>query len=192
MLVAILKTSLTLKRKKVGDTILWKPSAKPIKVDVSKKQLMIPSTCSSSKEMNNNLNLDPKKDPKSILYDRKLTYPKVNWLRVFLHLILYLLSISLITFLIWFYSNNLLLTILIPILLSILILIIRMKSLILFFLDLYQLLAPKKIRMRCRFEPSCSDYMKLAINKYGLIKGMKKGLDRLKRCKEPNGGYDYP
>ena len=142
--------------------------------------------------MNNNLNLDPKKDPKSILYDRKLTYPKVNWLRVFLHLILYLLSISLITFLIWFCSNNLLLAILIPILLSILILIIRMKSLILFFLDLYQLLAPKKIRMRCRFEPSCSDYMKLAINKYGLIKGMKKGLNRLKRCKEPNGGYDYP
>ena len=192
MLVAILKTSLTLKRKKVGDTILWKPSAKLIKVAASKKQLIIPSTCSSSKEMNNNLNLDPKNDPKSILYDRKLTYPKVNWLRVFLHLILYLLSISLITFLIWFYSNNLLLTILIPILLSILILIIRMKSLILFFLDLYQLLAPKKIRMRCRFEPSCSDYMKLAINKYGLIKGMKKGLDRLKRCKEPNGGYDYP
>lgn len=192
MLVAILKTSLTLKRKKVGDTILWKPSAKPIKVDVSRNLQIIPSTCSSSKEMNNNLNLDPKKDPKSILYDRKLTYPKVNWLRVFLHLILYLLSISLITFLIWFYSNNLLLTILIPILLSILILIIRMKSLILFFLDLYQLLAPKKIRMRCRFEPSCSDYMKLAINKYGLIKGMKKGLNRLKRCKEPNGGYDYP
>lgn len=192
MLVAILKTSLTLRQKKVGDTILWKPSAKPIKVDVSRNLQMIPSTCSSSKEMNNNLNLDPKKDPKSILYDRKLTYPKVNWLRVFLHLILYLLSISLITFFIWFYSNNLLLTILIPILLSILILIIRMKSLILFLLDLYQLLAPKKIRMRCRFEPSCSDYMKLAINKYGLIKGMKKGLDRLKRCKEPNGGYDYP
>ena len=32
----------------------------------------------------------------------------------------------------------------------------------------------------------------MPINKYGLIKGMKKGLNRLKRCIEPNGGYDYP
>jgi putative component of membrane protein insertase Oxa1/YidC/SpoIIIJ protein YidD len=34
--------------------------------------------------------------------------------------------------------------------------------------------------------------MILSLNKYGVRKGLSKGLGRLKRCKIPNGGIDYP
>ena len=61
-----------------------------------------------------------------------------------------------------------------------------------FLILLYQKMAPKKLRDSCRFEPSCSNYMIIAINKYGVIKGINLGLKRLFRCHIPNGGYDYP
>ena len=57
---------------------------------------------------------------------------------------------------------------------------------------MYKAFAPKKMRDRCRFEPTCSTYMIMAINKYGLIKGISKGIKRICRCKPPNGGIDYP
>ena len=62
---------------------------------------------------------------------------------------------------------------------------------------LYQRLAPAAIRNSCRFEPSCSQYMILSIEKYGLWKGLKKGRNRLKRCSirytgEDNHGFDEP
>ena len=44
----------------------------------------------------------------------------------------------------------------------------------------------------CRFTPSCSQYMILAIRKYGLIKGVRKGLDRIRRCNVHGGGFDEP
>jgi putative membrane protein insertion efficiency factor len=37
----------------------------------------------------------------------------------------------------------------------------------------------------CVFYPTCSEYMILAIKKYGPWKGVKKGLNRIKRC-NPN------
>lgn len=57
---------------------------------------------------------------------------------------------------------------------------------------LYKVLAPMKVRSQCRFEPTCSTYMVMAINKYGLIIGITKGIIRLCRCHPPNGGVDYP
>ena len=57
---------------------------------------------------------------------------------------------------------------------------------------LYQRFAPEKIRRECCFEPSCSEYMKLAIEKYGVVKGIYRGGKRLLRCHWPNGGIDYP
>jgi putative membrane protein insertion efficiency factor len=56
----------------------------------------------------------------------------------------------------------------------------------------YQKMAPKALRESCRFVPSCSEYMILAIEKYGCLKGIYKGFNRLLRCKVPNGGIDYP
>jgi len=64
---------------------------------------------------------------------------------------------------------------------------------IIFFVRLYQQIVPWKIRAVCRFEPSCSNYMILAVQKYGSKKGFLMGLQRIARCK-PNGaqGIDYP
>ena len=57
---------------------------------------------------------------------------------------------------------------------------------------LYKATAPMSVRDGCRFEPTCSTYMIMAINKYGLIRGVIKGIRRILRCKPPNGGVDYP
>ena len=56
----------------------------------------------------------------------------------------------------------------------------------------YKAFAPMEIRDRCRFVPTCSTYMIMAINKFGLFIGVIKGLRRIRRCKPPNGGVDYP
>ena len=56
----------------------------------------------------------------------------------------------------------------------------------------YKAFAPIEVRQRCRFTPTCSTYMIMAINKYGLIIGFIKGVRRIKRCRPPNGGVDYP
>ncbi len=57
---------------------------------------------------------------------------------------------------------------------------------------LYKAFAPMEVREKCRFEPTCSTYMIIAIKKYGLVYGVIKGIRRLLRCKPPNGGIDYP
>lgn len=45
----------------------------------------------------------------------------------------------------------------------------------------------------CRFHPTCSQYTKEAIVKYGFIKGVFKGVKRISRCNPWNeGGVDYP
>ena len=56
----------------------------------------------------------------------------------------------------------------------------------------YKAFAPLSVRERCRFQPTCSTYMIMAIQKYGLIRGVFKGFKRLLRCKPPNGGQDLP
>jgi uncharacterized protein len=45
----------------------------------------------------------------------------------------------------------------------------------------------------CRFEPSCSRYMVGSLRKYGLFRGLARGLRRVSRCHpwDP-GGYDPP
>jgi len=45
-------------------------------------------------------------------------------------------------------------------------------------------------RMACRFIPTCSEYTRQSIQKYGLIKGTWLGLKRISRCR-PGGGCGY-
>lgn len=71
-------------------------------------------------------------------------------------------------------------------------LILFAKRIVIFTIRIYQKFAPFDIRSSCLFVPNCSEYMILAIQKYGLIKGIKKGVNRYKRCRVPNGGIDYP
>lgn len=71
-------------------------------------------------------------------------------------------------------------------------LITQTKNILLLMIFLYQRFAPKPIRAACLFTPSCSEYMRISLQKYGVFKGVKKGFKRLKRCRPPNGGLDEP
>ncbi len=66
------------------------------------------------------------------------------------------------------------------------------KRAIIWLVHVYQHYAPDEVRLRCVFEPSCSEYMILSLKKYGLIKGLAKGIHRLFRCGPDDGGIDYP
>lgn len=45
--------------------------------------------------------------------------------------------------------------------------------------------------VRCRYYPTCSEYTKQAIKKYGIIKGGFIGFKRILRCNPfSKGGYD--
>ncbi len=41
-------------------------------------------------------------------------------------------------------------------------------------------------KVECNFTPSCSEYAKQAIIKYGAIKGLIIGFNRIKRCNNKN------
>ena len=66
------------------------------------------------------------------------------------------------------------------------------KRLIIGLVLCYKAFASLEMRESCRFTPTCSTYMIMAINKYGLLIGLIKGIRRILRCKPPNGGVDYP
>ena len=58
---------------------------------------------------------------------------------------------------------------------------------------LYQLLVSPWLGPVCRFEPSCSQYMIQAVEKYGFVRGAWKGVRRIARCHPFGGrGYDPP
>ncbi|MEJ3588579.1 membrane protein insertion efficiency factor YidD [Pseudomonas bubulae] len=59
-------------------------------------------------------------------------------------------------------------------------------------IKLYQHIGPSRLRDACRFKPSCSNYALLAIEKHGALRGWKMALNRIHRCRFPNGGNDYP
>ena len=65
-----------------------------------------------------------------------------------------------------------------------------MKMIIIYLIRGYPII-PNISHKMCRFTPTCSEYMIESIYKYGVIKGLKLGFKRLKRCR-PNGkcGYD--
>jgi uncharacterized protein len=50
------------------------------------------------------------------------------------------------------------------------------------FITIYQRRGPSVIRRRCKQVPSCSEYMKISIRKYGWIKGGRLGWKRLLNC----------
>ncbi len=123
-------------------------------------------------------------DPRSYDYKRIYNKESINKLRFFIIIILNVI-LSLICYLIF---NDIFLLIFINFIYYVLLL----KYVLIFIIKLYQKMAPISIRSKCRFEPSCSNYMLLSLEKYGLFKGLKKGINRLKRCNINDGGYDFP
>lgn len=57
---------------------------------------------------------------------------------------------------------------------------------------IYQILISPMLPSTCRFYPSCSSYMILAIREWGIIKGVLLGIRRICRCR-PRGkcGEDF-
>ena len=56
------------------------------------------------------------------------------------------------------------------------------KKIFLFIIILYQRLVSPYFLQSCRFQPTCSEYTKEAIEKYGVIKGSKLASKRLIKC----------
>ena len=69
-----------------------------------------------------------------------------------------------------------------------------MKKILLVLLKIYKkLISPifKALGVECKFYPTCSEYMRPAIEKYGAIKGVYLGTKRFLRCNPfSKGGYD--
>lgn len=55
----------------------------------------------------------------------------------------------------------------------------------------YQYLISPLLGNRCRFHPTCSEYMIEAVHRFGVFKGTYLGLKRLGRCQPMcKGGFD--
>ena len=67
-----------------------------------------------------------------------------------------------------------------------------MKRIFIFLIDIYRHhISPYKGAACCRFVPTCSQYAKEAIDKYGAVKGSYLAVRRILRCHPfHKGGYD--
>jgi putative component of membrane protein insertase Oxa1/YidC/SpoIIIJ protein YidD len=67
-------------------------------------------------------------------------------------------------------------------------LLLTMKRALIGLVRLYQHYAPEGLRRKCILKPTCSEYMILAVEKYGVFCGVKKSVHRLLfTCR----GWDY-
>ena len=69
-----------------------------------------------------------------------------------------------------------------------------MKKILLKLIDFYKKnisLWLESKNIKCKFYPTCSEYTRQAIEKYGAIKGLILGIYRVLRCNPfSKGGYD--
>lgn len=66
-----------------------------------------------------------------------------------------------------------------------------MRALITALLRFYKSWISPWLPPACRFEPTCSDYMREAVERYGVSRGVWLGTKRLFRCHPLHpGGYD--
>lgn len=71
--------------------------------------------------------------------------------------------------------------------------IIALKPALIGAIRLYQRYAPERIRRKCLFKPTCSEYAILVIEKYGVIRGVYKAYIRLfKKCRGRTYQIDEP
>lgn len=131
-------------------------------------------------------------DPTDYFYRRELFRPRINWLLVVLNcLVPVVLGVALCLALVWA-GVSVWVGVAVAVALPLVWLLCNLKRFCICGVKLYQCFAPEAIRRKCRFEPSCSQYMILSLKKYGLRRGLSKGIGRLKRCNMDNGGFDEP
>lgn len=131
-------------------------------------------------------------DPTSYNYKRRLNRPLVRWGAIVMYCALTLVGIIALAFILKTLSVTKQITGWICAAALIGVVAINLKRILICFVQIYQRYAPDSIRNKCRFEPSCSEYMIMSLNKYGLRKGLVKGIRRLTRCNVHSGGFDYP
>ncbi|MCL2630443.1 MAG: membrane protein insertion efficiency factor YidD [Firmicutes bacterium] len=129
----------------------------------------------------------PQKEP----LKRELVMPRITVFGVLLFVLPVLALVAGLT-LVNIYISKPWLMILLNIGLPVAYILTTTKYNLIFSVKLYQKFAPKKIRQYCAMTPSCSEYMILAIKKFGTVKGTIKGLKRLKKCGRTEQTTDYP
>jgi putative membrane protein insertion efficiency factor len=68
-----------------------------------------------------------------------------------------------------------------------------MKRVLIALLDLYKRWLSPLLPDACRFSPTCSEYARLAVLRYGALGGSWRALGRLARCQPFGlGGIDLP
>ena len=69
-----------------------------------------------------------------------------------------------------------------------------MKKILVFLIEKYQkYISPINLHynIKCKYFPTCSEYTKQAILKYGSVKGVFLGIKRILKCNPfSKGGYD--
>lgn len=66
-----------------------------------------------------------------------------------------------------------------------------MKSLVVLLIRFYQRFLSPLLPSSCRYQPTCSNYMLQAVERYGVVKGVWLGIKRIGRCHPfHEGGYD--
>ena len=69
-----------------------------------------------------------------------------------------------------------------------------MKKILIWLINKYQKYISKWLtskNINCKFYPTCSEYTKQSIEKYGVCKGILKGIKRILKCNPfSKGGYD--
>ncbi len=66
-----------------------------------------------------------------------------------------------------------------------------MRTLVTGLLRFYKTWISPWLPSACRFEPTCSEYVRLAVEKHGVLRGLWLGAKRLLRCHPLHaGGYD--
>lgn len=131
-------------------------------------------------------------DPRSSAYIRVLQRPEISWLRIILCVLVPLLLATGLVVGLRFLELSMPISVVIAVIVLLVYVVLTLKRSVICCIKIYQRYAPDPLRNKCRFEPSCSEYMILSIEKYGLIKGARKGIGRLKRCNVDGGGFDLP
>ena len=66
-----------------------------------------------------------------------------------------------------------------------------LKNIAISLINLYKYLISPLLGNNCRYLPTCSEYTKESIIKYGVVKGFWLGLKRITKCHPwGKGGYD--
>lgn len=134
----------------------------------------------------------PENDPRSLYYQRKLERPTICWKKVLLYTVVPIVGAFLLGWILRTGGVKLWICGILAVAALLVYWICFLKKALICAIHIYQRYAPAGLRNKCRFEPSCSQYMIGALEKYGLLKGLRKGVDRLRRCTVSDGGYDPP